>query len=99
MTTTIIAIERTGIGTPDLAAWEAQAVRDDEGGARTVYGHIQVWGIAADGSRHALFAYYSDELAFPADELRSLVGATPETALRLAGELRLRRDLAFLRSP
>jgi hypothetical protein len=84
--------------TPDLAAWEADAVRDDQGGARPLYGHIQVWGIDDDGSRHALFAYYSDELTFPPDELQSLIGATPEEARRLASDLLLRRDLAYLRS-
>ena len=99
MSTTIIAIERTGMDTLGLANWEEGSLRDDAGGTRRLHGHIQVCGIGTDGTRHALCAYYSDEIAFTEAEWQALVGAEVEEARRLAGELRLRRDVAFLRSP
>jgi hypothetical protein len=95
----IIAIERSGTATPDFADWESITVRDEGTSTRPVYGHIQVFGIADDGTRHSLFGYYSDEAAYAPGELGSLlIGATPEDARRRASDLRARRDVVFLRS-
>jgi hypothetical protein len=96
MTARIVAIERTGAATPDFGDWRPITVRDDSDNARALFGHIQVHGIADDGTRHALLGYYSDESTYQIEELRSLlIGAEIEDAKRLAGGLRVRRDLDF----
>lgn len=97
MATRIIAIERRGTATSHFADWESITVRDDGAATRPVYGHIQVIGVADDGTRHGLLQYYSDELSYAQAELAaSFIGKTPEEARRLAADLHARKDRDYL---
>jgi hypothetical protein len=86
MSTRIVAIERTGAPTSDLADLWNVSIRDDAATTQPVYGHVQVWGIGADGARHALFGYFSDELSFSFEELSQWLRQLAEHGCRLCPE-------------